>query len=171
MKKFFKIIAKAIFILVIGVVSLFFLLRYLMAHPSDQSLIANFEKNQATFNELIAMIREDKGLERVDDNWTNPNDPAAVGVTNERIAKYRKMFKDLNIPRGFSSSTEPVRIELLASTSGLSISGSSKGYAFLKNKPKPIVDNLDDYISSDSQSSIAYRPISGNWYLFYEFED
>jgi hypothetical protein len=171
MKKFFKFFAKAMAVFVLAIVGLFFGLRYWMSHPSDESLIKNFEKNQSAFNELVGMIREDKELERVDDNWTRPDSPASIGISSERIAKYRQIFNELKIPRGFYSFMNPTRIEFIASASGLSVSGSSKGYAFLENKPDLVVEDLDNYHSPDGRSFTAYRQLSGNWYLVYDFED
>lgn len=49
------------------------------------------------------------------------------------------------------------RIEFIATTSGLSISGSSKGYAFLENKTDLIVENLDEYFSSDERLFTAVK--------------
>lgn len=166
-----KVIAKIFLVLVLGIVGLFVGLRYWMSHPSDESLIKNFEKNQTAFNELVGMIQQDKELARVDDDWTLPDNPSSIGITSERIAKYRQIFKELKIPRGFYSFTDPVRITLLASSSGLSVSGSSKGYAFLENKPDLVVENLDNHHSPNSHSFTAYRHLSGNWYLVYDFED
>ncbi len=167
MKKFFKIMAKAMLVFIISIVVLFLGLRAWMSHPSDESLIKNFEMNQSAFNDLVRMIQQDKGLERVDDNWTSPENPASIGISSERITRYREIFGELKLPRGFYSFTNPIRITLLASSSGLSISGSSKGYAFFENKPDLVVEDLDKYQSSDGLSFTAHRHIVGNWYLFY----
>lgn len=171
MKKFLSITSKAILVFSIGIVGLLLFLKFWMVHPSDQTLIKNFKDNEPAFNNLIAMIQEDQGLVRVDDNWTRPENPATIGLTEERIVKYRQIFKELRIPRGFYSFTNPVRIELIASTTGLSISGSAKGYVFLEEKPALIVADLEDYSSMDSESFTAYRHIGGNWYLFHDVED
>ena len=58
-----------------------------------------------------------------------------------------------------------------ASTRGLAVSGSSKGYAYLLEKPKTLVDNLDEYWSKDNKSFTAFRQIEGNWYLYFDYED
>lgn len=49
---------------------------------------------------------------------------------------------------------------LCAKTNMAHTSGSMKGYEFLENKPDLFIDNLENY-----------RHLTGNWYLFYEFED
>lgn len=171
MNKFLLLTLKAVVVFSIGIVVLLLFLKFWMVHPSDKTLIQNFKDNETAFNNLIAMIQEDKGLERVDDNWTRPKNHAAIGLTEERIEKYRQIFKELRIPRGFYSFTNPVRIKLLASASGLSISGSAKGYAFLEEKPDLIVNDLEDYSSTDGESFTAYRHIEGKWYVFHDVED
>src|SRR6266567_6667782 len=69
--------------------------------PSDAALIENFHVRRAVLERLVAMIREDRGLKRVDDTWTDPADPATIGVSPERIALYRKLFREAGVPRGF----------------------------------------------------------------------
>ena len=44
------------------------------SHPSDQSLLTNFERDEQVFEQLIVMIRKDRELRRVDDTWTLPED-------------------------------------------------------------------------------------------------
>ena len=99
------------------------------SHPSDAVLLQRFNQNEADFERLLTMLREDRQLQRVDDNWTRPSDPNSIGVSPERIAEYRRLFAKLGIPRGFYAFHDPERFTFLASTFGLSVSGSAKGYA------------------------------------------
>jgi hypothetical protein len=131
------------------------------AHTSDEELIKNFKENRATFEKLISMIQSEKYFKRVDDDWTNPPSTFSVGAIRERVDSYRKMFKQLKIPRGFSAYI-PNTIDLIA-TAGV---GPCKGYTYMTKKPALVVDNLDLYRSPDGGSFVAYRHISGNWYLF-----
>ena len=140
-------------------------------HPKDDALISNFKRNELDFDRMVTMLREDKELERVDDTWTKPDDPASIGVTKERIDSYRALFSKLGIPRGFYAFHDPERFTLLASVHGLSISGSAKGYAYLVQKPDLVVGSLDEYWSPDGKSFTAYRHIKGNWYLYFDYED
>ena len=113
--------------------SLLFLCGCGSSHPGDLSLLDNFKKHEQDFNKLITMIRKDKKLQRIDDTWTNPTDPKSIGVSQARIREYRGMFSKLSIPRGFYAFLDPERFTFLASTQGLSVSGSAKGYAYLEN--------------------------------------
>lgn len=140
-------------------------------HAKDQEMLDHFARHEKGFEELAAMLRQDKQLVRVVKDWTEPTDPAAAGVSAGRIAEYRRRFQELGIPRGFRARHDPECFSFIASTVGLGISGSGKGYAYLEGIPDLIVKDLDTYKSPDGRSFLAYRPIKGNWYLFLDDED
>lgn len=137
-------------------------------HPSDEKLIANFQEHKAALDSLLKMSMEDSELKRVDDNWTRPEDPRTIGVNAERISEYRKLFRKAGVPRGFYAFHEDGIFEFIASSRGLAIGGSSKGYAFYKSRPALVVNNLDEYLKNldKSRTFPAFRHIEGNWYLF-----
>lgn len=140
-------------------------------HAKDQVMLDDFARHEKGFEELAAMLREDRKLIRVDKDWTDPADPATIGVSAERIAEYRRRFQALGIPRGFRAHHDPEAFTFIASAMGLGISGSGKGYAYLDSPPELIVSDLDSYRSPDGRSFLAYRPIKGKWYLFLDYED
>jgi hypothetical protein len=136
-------------------------------HQSDAQMIANFQKYKSDFERLRQMILEDKGLTRVDDNWTEPRDPLTIGIKSERIAQYRRMFQQLGIPRGFSATAERDRIEFIASAQGWVASGSSKCYVYLKTRPDELLDDLDKLSLQEKPFGTGYRHIEGDWYLYF----
>jgi hypothetical protein len=140
-------------------------------HKADQELIANFQSHRTEFNRLLQMINEDRDLKRVDNDWTFPENPQAIGIAQERIDKYRTLFRQAGVPRGFSAFQSSDYIEFIASSQGLAVSGSSKGYLYAKEPPPRVIDNLDTYRAQESKFSPAFpvfRHIEGNWYLFFE---
>jgi hypothetical protein len=140
-------------------------------HKSDEELIANFQSHKAEFNRMLQMINEDKDLARVDYDWTSPENPRTVGISQERIDEYRSLFRRAGVPRGFSAFQSKDSIEFIASSQGLAVSGSSKGYLYAKEPPSRVIDNLDNYRAQKSTLSPAFpvfRHIEGNWYLFFE---
>ncbi len=141
------------------------------SHPSDDALLHNFHRHEAEFEQLLVMLRTDNKLERVDNTWTRPEDPATIGVTAARVDTYRDLFLKLAIPRGCTAYHAPERFMFTASTFGLSVSGSAKGYAYMTETPEVVVPNLDTHRSADGRSFTAYRHIKGNWYLYFEYED
>ena len=137
------------------------------APPSDEALIRNLAEHRAVFDRLIAMIREDKGLERVDDDWTRPDDPASIGVTPERIAEYRRLLAEAGVTRGFYSFNDATTITFMAYAFGLSISGCSKGYIFTDGTPEDLVDEPLDKFHGVSKTLVR-RAIGNGWYLEFD---
>jgi hypothetical protein len=141
--------------------------------PSDQKLLANFEHHEATFNELIEMLKVDQKLIRVDVDWTDPRDPDIIGVSPERISTYRRMLKDARVPRGFQSRGSTFEVDFYYWGIGSAISSdTTKGYAYMEIPPIGLRDSLDGYQPhpKDGDTPVrAYRHIRGNWYLFYEY--
>jgi hypothetical protein len=74
-----------------------------IAHKPDEEVITHFKTHESEFNQLLQTVLADKGLRRVDDDWTDPKDPQTIGISPEQIAAYRRIFRTLDIPRGFSS--------------------------------------------------------------------
>ena len=179
---------KKYFIQLLIVVAIFFALfqaTFLInKEPSNEELIKNYQENKTEFNTLVKRIQVDqkKGLERIDDDWTRPADIKSIGLTEQDLGSYREEFKKLNTPRGFYSF--PGRIDFVAHTSGISISGSSKGYLYSLKEPqnyfkencgyslKPFKD-LKEYKGCNGYASsyTIYQQIDKNWYIYDELED
>ena len=73
------------------------------------------QNNRVTFEALIVMINEDRGLERVDVDWTRPDDPSKIGVSSARIAEYRRIMRRIAVARGFYAFEPRDEISFLAS--------------------------------------------------------
>ena len=137
-----------------------------VSHESDERLIKNFAAHRAEFEQLLTMVIEDKGLTRVDFDWTDPNNPVQVGVTQGRIDDYRKLMKGLGILGGFSANLERTGIEFITSTQGFVTHGSLKGYLYTRETPLELDSNLDEVLQKGQP--YGRRRIEGNWYLFLE---
>ena len=143
---------------------------YLVNPPSDERMIANFQQHRKTFEQLSAMVQADKGLTRVDENWTQPNDPQEVHVSPARIQKYRDLLNSADVPRGFSSSDTPLEIQFFYYLDGNFAScETTKGYAYLPQPPAKQQKSLNDCPQNGDEFLSEYRHIEGNWYLFYEY--
>ncbi len=62
---------------------------------------------------------------------------------------------------------EPEVILMLASSKGLSLGGSMKGYAYSPNDLLPLLNSLDDIPASSLKGKPVYKKIKPHWYLFY----
>jgi hypothetical protein len=158
-------------------VSLLLILSHLSAcasganHPADEALLSNFRSHRADFERLLQMFLADKGLGRVAPDFTRPDAPQSVGVAPERISEYRNLFKKLGLTAGIEGYEEKDHVWFHASTYGLAVTGSSKGYAHLKQRPALVVGSLDSYRHRDSRSFVVFRHIEGDWYLYFDYED
>jgi len=142
-------------------------------HPTAQLMIANFQNNKADFERLLQLFRNDSQLGRVAYDFTRPagvTSPTA-DVPQERLDEYRALFTKLNLEAGIEGYGNKRIVYFIASTQGLSISGSAKGYVYSDDRPDLVVENIDDYSSDDGTSFTAYQHIEGNWYLYFDYED
>jgi len=141
--------------------------------PSDQKLLLNFDKHEATFNKLIEMIKTDSDLIRVDEDWTDPKDPKTIGVSRARIISYRQMLREARVPRGFRSESFVYDVDFFYWMIGSAVSSDiTKGYAYRASAPIETLGSLDGYQPDPKNSDDpikVYRHIRGNWYLFYEY--
>ena len=144
-------------------------------HISDESLIKNFQENEGDFNLLIQMAKQDSNMIRIanDFTWTKdnvsfPRLESELGITNEHWEEYKKIFIKTKLKNGILNY-QPDKVFLAASSQGMLTGGSSKGYAYLKEKPEILVNSLDDYKFEKSEENeiTAYRKIADNWYLYY----
>lgn len=74
----------------------------------DEELIKNLMDNKKEFDSLVSDLLIDcgKGLSRIDVDWTDPKNPEAIGVSDNKIAAYRARFISLGINRGYSSISQ-----------------------------------------------------------------
>lgn len=136
--------------------------------PTDAEMIDNLTRNRAAFDELVAMVRADKGLERVDADWTRPANPGTIGVTPERIALYRTKMAAIGIPRGFSAYRPDGAIFFLAHAEGTTIGGRGKYYVFADVEgfmSGSLEDDLDPVWQSRRRRAYVFRRVEGPWYL------
>jgi hypothetical protein len=160
--------------LVLGIpaafVAVVWIAREAIEPPSDVAMLRHFERHEGAFDTLVKMASADKGLDRVDQDWTMPADVRSVGVSSERLADYRRLLRDAGTPRGFQVSKGDDGFDFLFWLRGSAISDDTdKGFAYRTTPPPNTVQSLDGIRADSRNALIAYRHIRGNWYLFYEF--
>ena len=114
-------------------------------HPSDARLIDDFQEHRAQFDDAVAAFDADGSVD--------PNLLHSIGVPAENV------FSEDGV------------VYFDASVFGLATGGSSKGYAYsrssLPTAPEAELENADTGLS---ERGVAYKHISGPWYLFYEWD-
>ena len=106
-------------------------------HPSDDTLLRNFQEHEADFALLARMASEDSRVVRIaydftwlEDNAGWPRPESELGFSRQRWDEYRRLFRKLDLEAGLLNH-QPDIILFLASTKGLMTGGSMKGYAYL----------------------------------------
>jgi hypothetical protein len=149
-------------------VAIIWVARQTVEPPSDSTMLRHFDRKESTFTKLVDMASEDKGLVRIDSDWTMPADTQSVGVSPERLVFYRKLLRDADTPRGLKA--EDTGFDFYFWLRGSAISDDTdKGFAYRAIPPPNIVQSLDSIRPDSKNPMIAYRHIRGNWYLFYEY--
>jgi hypothetical protein len=77
-------------------------------HPSDQSLLTNFQNHKAEFNQVLQMFLADKGLGRVAYDFTRPEQPETIGISQDRLQQYRKVFRRLDLSKASKAMTKRI---------------------------------------------------------------
>lgn len=149
----------------------------------DESMITHFFANRAKFEELRSMLASDTGLSRVDPDWVEPRDYAAIGLSDERLKKYRALISELGLSAGVSQNHWQIKTFNYAEL-GFFFVSAGKGYRWLpEGYPEPsresgeLVANLDsaieNYYRMLEEDKIkwdhfeCYRKIEGGWYLYF----
>jgi hypothetical protein len=144
------------------------------SHPRDADLEETFRQHEADFDKLVGMSNVDSKVIRIaptftrlDDNYAWPRPDSELGFSKERWGEYRTLFSTLRLAEGIERPTdEPGVILMIASSKGLSLGGSMKGYAYSPKDLSPIRDSLENIPDSSLNGKPIYKPIKPHWYLF-----
>jgi hypothetical protein len=142
-------------------------------HPSDAALKGSFLKNKTDFGTLVTMSNEDKRVVRIatDFTWLDTDGSwprKEIGFTEERWKSYRTLFWKVGVFDGIVRPVDyPSAIFFLASTVGLVVNGSTKGYVFSTAPVSPIQQSLEDDPGKVPRGYV-FEPIAPNWYLYTE---
>lgn len=137
--------------------------------PHDAELVANFQRKQALFDQLAQMAMADRKLDRVADDYTEPDSPDEIGVSAETIKLYRELARRAGVPDGFMR-IDSGNVEFMYWGIGSTVDDDlEKGYAYLTSPPKKVSESLDGYQLAGEKRLEFYRPIEGRWYLYLRF--
>lgn len=144
-------------------------------HLPDNALEDIFRQHEADFNKLIDMSNADSRVVRIapdftrlENNYNWPRPESELGFSKARWDEYRQLFKNLGLEQGITRPTDnPDLILLTASSRGLSVGGSLKGYAYSTKELSPQVNSLDHIPLNLSNGRPIYKPVKEHWYLYY----
>lgn len=131
--------------------------------PTDQTMIAHWEKYRKTLDQITEMLRSDPALNRLGMDWSDPDDPARAHVPPERIADYRDLMREasiISISRGHRS------VQFLFHSSGLSVSGFGKSFVRGEaSRHAEVIDGDLDAAAAGRPKLLLQRPIADGWWL------
>ncbi len=140
------------------------------AHPSDEELILNFTKHQDEFEQLAKMLIAEKEIGVIFPDTGRcqlPDQKLIQRTDSQSCAKYVDMFRTLGLDWAYTNLwARKGTLWFTVSNSGLSVSGSSKGYYYSADGTTHfgvLSENTDN-----AKGQIVFRRIEKNWYIFLE---
>ncbi len=152
-------------------------------YRTNQMLILYFNIHKHTLMRLNEelLVYAKMGLNRIDDDWTRPDDLSEIGIDNDTLDRLRELFVSMDMSRGISCGKESIKYIL--HSWGLSITGGSEGFLYSVKEPvnffnynesriqKKPFPNIDSVVYPERGSYYIYIKIQDNWYIYNEYED
>ncbi len=132
--------------------------------PSDADLVAQFNKNESAFSRLVQMNRQDSRLETMSRSGMFSDEPKEADQTPARIAEYRTLLHRVSVWNVSTKSDGAIQFPIWRFGGGTA-SLHIKGLAYLPKPPAKTYASLD----GRPRAALMYRPVKGNWYLYWRF--
>jgi hypothetical protein len=130
---------------------------------TDEWLTRHFIDNRIQFEKLATMLFAD-GMTVVHPNWLMPKDKIQLN----RWDQYKAIFGQLSIEGGIRTSGGD-SVWFLMQTIGFVFGGAVKGYILRPTKPEPMYASLDKRPKSLAPNTRAFKKLTGEWYITYEY--
>jgi len=167
--------------LLLGIVSLSFLLMFLMwscGGPSDTTLRSQFQSHRSELDVLARMSQEDAdgiritdNFRRLEDDWGGARPKSKRGITREKWSEYRRLFREAELS-GFDKD-KAGNVYFVAFATDFVGGGATKGFVHCVNfgdRDKaflPCVDQRDSgQVEEAGDKGYSYRKLGQNWYIF-----
>jgi hypothetical protein len=62
---------------------------------SDAHRLSLFRAHKPDYESLLKMLQQDRGLTFINEGLTDPEDPSSIGISQERIAEYRRYMSQI----------------------------------------------------------------------------
>lgn len=135
-------------------------------HASDASIEHMFHKKQQRLITLLNMAMHDHV--EVLYLMTHESEPSDTVLPEERWRAYDAVIADTGV-RSLHSIGSGYEMELGFSSDDFMHKGMVKGILYSREPLAPLVESLDGGVPLEilaNGSSVAYRPLGPNWYLF-----
>lgn len=142
--------------------------------PSESQMLADFHAHKAEFEQLRAMLAQDKNVKVIGPDWTiaqwssKPNGVGSselpLNVSNARLVHYRALLKQLGT-KTVVVDEEQNRIRLARFGGGFTDTSWGIGYAWCQKPPKALVKSA--YSQHPGRDKMHFSRIEGDWYLYH----
>lgn len=139
-------------------------------HKLDAEMIGHFRQNAQAFEQIVLAVNRDVGLGRIPPTFILRHGVNEVGqgLPPNQVKEYRALLDrccpKCDLFRNSSSGT----IFFTASSFGILLKGSYKGYAYAPTRPGSVFSSLNSERVIPADCKFHFRPITGKWYLYYQ---
>jgi hypothetical protein len=143
----------------------------LVSRITDQSMIANFHRHRAEFEQLAEMAQEDRQFVRIAPDFTSPalwtmrSGTPVPPLPSERWDEYRALFRTTDLRDGVTN--RDTRIEFDYWAYGFLDGAAYQGYAYSPEPLAPVVESIENARRTSKRGTTVYRPIGDGWYLYF----
>jgi hypothetical protein len=166
--------------LLLGIVSLFFMLIFFMWSsdvPSDTTLRSQFQSHRSELDALARMSQEDedgiritKTSKKVENDWWWASPKPGRGITHEKWYEYRRLFRKVDLSG--SDKDKVGNVYFVAATDFVG-SGATKGFVHCINFGDrdtaflPCAEQHDRGQTEEAGGKgFSYRKLGQDWYIF-----
>ncbi len=148
----------------------------------DPELQIQFTREAEAFDKVRSMAEQDVHVIRIapdytlldtDSKWPREN----LGFSEARWNEYRSLFKTLSFSEGIVRTEDfPGAIFFVARVKGLCTGGSSAGYVYSVKPLTPTTKTPKEALDSEARKNpgkhhaYVFKPLTTNWYTFYEID-
>jgi hypothetical protein len=173
--------SKILGFLLFGIVSLFFLLMFLMwscEAPSDAILQSQFQNHHSELDALARMSQEDAhgiritdSFQRLENDWGWAKPKSKRGITRDKYNEYQRLFREIQLS-GFDKD-KVGNVYFIAHVTAFVAGGTTKGFVHCTNFGArdnmflPCAEQGDrGQLEKAGAKGYSYRKLGKNWYIF-----
>lgn len=136
--------------------------------PSETEMIAKFRERKAEFEQIQAMLQQDKfifviGPDWVEAQWDEKKSRYfPLDISAERLNLYRSRLKKLGFS-GVVSRNGQIRLHQFGG--GFTDTSWSIGYSWSSKTPTPLVKSA--YYEMPGRDKMHFSRLEGHWYIYH----
>ena len=150
-----------------------FALPFLSGCSADFSvaeLKQEYANHKNELGSIVRMVQTDKIIRRIAPTFSKPE--IGDGIEAARVEEYRQYLRDANVKLGIEVLGTNRDVYFIYQVKGLTVSGNSRGVAFLRFPPESnVTTNLQPVFDNPTNTLILHEKIEGNWYVWFSHDN